>query len=93
MHLERKTALGLLDKKFTFVAHGVKIRPDHLFSTDPFQLPELQALKAAVNAEKDKLDRLDLSEWERHSVQVNRSGGVVPHLRNTLGPELCTIAW
>jgi hypothetical protein len=43
------------------------ITPSDVFSGDVFSIPELMTEKAANVHVKDKLDKMDLTNWSRHT--------------------------
>ncbi|KAF5839008.1 FtsJ-like methyltransferase-domain-containing protein [Dunaliella salina] len=64
-----------------------------LFRSPPWEVPRLMQAKQELNSTKDKLDSVDIGVWGKHTFFTNRAGSVVPKLRDTVQPEMCTIAW
>ena len=64
-----------------------------MFSTPPFTIEPLVAIKNNLNATKNLLNSKDIEKWRRHTSKTNPCGLVVKHLRNAVKPELCTQAW
>jgi cap2 methyltransferase len=64
-----------------------------LFSTPPFAIESLTAIKNSLNATKSLLNSKDIEKWRGHTSKTNPCGLVVKHLRKEVEPELCTQAW
>ena len=64
-----------------------------MFSTPPFAVEALTAIKNGLNATKNLLNLKDIEKWRRHTGKTNPCGLVVKHLREVIKPELCTQAW
>ncbi|CAL8375267.1 unnamed protein product [Gadus morhua 'NCC'] len=67
--------------------------PNEVLTHPQQQHPELQALKASLNAVKSRLSDQDLSEWQWHTGSTNRAGKVIAALRSAANAEICTQAW
>ncbi|CAL8383221.1 unnamed protein product [Arctogadus glacialis] len=67
--------------------------PNEVLTQPQQQHPELQALKASLNAVKSRLSDQDLSEWQWHTGSTNRAGKVIAALRSAANAEICTQAW
>ena len=64
-----------------------------VFTSLPWQDPELQALKVRLNETKSLLSSKDIAEWHQHTSVTNRAGYVIPYVKRHIRPELCTQAW
>eukprot|EP00983_Pelagomonas_calceolata_P120418 1160704-Pelagomonas_calceolata.AAC.11 len=64
-----------------------------LFRSPPWEVPRLMQAKQELNSTKDKLNNVDIGAWGKHTFFTNRAGLVVPKLRDSIQPEMCTIAW
>ena len=66
---------------------------DVMYSTEPFTVPQLVAMKEELNKTKCLLNDKEIVQWRRHTGKTNPCGLVVKHLRDVVNPELCTQAW
>lgn len=53
----------------------------------------LQALKASLNAVKNRLSDKNVQVWHQHTNSTNRAGKVITAVRSAANPEICTQAW
>ncbi|CAG9461865.1 unnamed protein product [Pedinophyceae sp. YPF-701] len=91
---DRKKALDMLhDRLFELPRAEVPSASVELFTAPAFAVPDMMDLKKRLNETKDKLDTKDISVWGKHTTFTNRAGDVVRRLRQSVAPEMCTIAW
>lgn len=67
--------------------------PTSVFKKPPWQLENLQMLKASLNEMKSRLNNFDLCEWQQHTSQMNKAGDIVNTVKKNIQAELVTQAW
>lgn len=67
--------------------------PTSVFKEPPWQLENLQMLKASLNEMKSRLNNFDLCEWQQHTSQMNKAGDIVNTVKKNIQAELVTQAW
>lgn len=91
-----KIADNLFEKQFYF--HNYSSQPWTLENKQINEdhskvLKQLSTLKETLNSVKSSLNDFDIKEWSSHTNFTNPSAKVLPHLRNSIHPELATQAW
>lgn len=67
--------------------------PKSLFTAAPWQIADLQRLKADLNEVKSRLNDYGFDVWHQHTGQRNKAGDVQWNIQRTIRPEFLTQAW
>jgi cap2 methyltransferase len=92
----REKAESIFNKRYKLKSKTDKYslpEANTIFSTPPFSIGPLTAIKNSLNTTKNLLNSKDIEKWRRHTSKTNPCGLVVKHLREAVKPELCTQAW
>ena len=84
----------LVEREFSFDNSICHLPPAESFYTDePYPNSELTRVRAQLGHAKAEAEGQDPVQWLKMTSQVSLTGRVVPTIRQTSRPELCSTSW
>ena len=84
----------VIEREFAFDNSACVLPPaESLYSDEPHAHSELARVRVELQQAQGECPDQDLAEWLKLMSQVSLTGRVVPHIRQTSRPELCSTSW
>jgi hypothetical protein len=84
----------LVEREYSFENSACILPPaESLYTDEPFQNSELARVRAELGQVKTETQGHDPVQWLKLTSQVSLTGRVVPNIRQTSRPELCSTSW
>jgi len=84
----------VVEREYSFENSACILPPaESLYTDEPFQNSELARVRAELGQVKTETQGHDPVQWLKLTSQVSLTGRVVPNIRQTSRPELCSTSW
>jgi hypothetical protein len=84
----------LVEREFSFDSSICHLPPaESLYTDEPYQNNELARVRTELGYAKCEAEGQDPVQWLKMTSQVSLTGRVVPNIRQTSRPELCSTTW